>query len=158
MAQCFSPIVSNLDRVSIKNLLNDSSTDTLPDIEVCCDTPGTNESCSKEKRFSRRVWKPEEDELLETLVKKYGAGRWGRLAVFFHERNAGQLRARWAHTLCCKDSKRAFSEDEDVYILFAHQKYGNHWAKIAKGMPGRVDNTVKNRFRALQNRERKMSG
>jgi len=146
----------NYDHVSIKTLLKDSTSNTVPDVEVYTRKAEVNGGCNKEKRFLRRVWNSQEDALLKVIVEKYGARRWKRLAVFFQERNAGQLRARWAHSLSCKDIKRPFSEDEDKYILKMHQKYGNSWTTIAREMPNRSDNTVKNRFRALQNKQKRL--
>eukprot|EP00186_Timspurckia_oligopyrenoides_P000059 CAMPEP_0182442798 /NCGR_PEP_ID=MMETSP1172-20130603/1668_1 /TAXON_ID=708627 /ORGANISM="Timspurckia oligopyrenoides, Strain CCMP3278" /LENGTH=165 /DNA_ID=CAMNT_0024637829 /DNA_START=376 /DNA_END=873 /DNA_ORIENTATION=- len=154
---------SNAQRVSIQNLLNsvedEVSVSSGKESVLCKHRSGstiTQERTRKQKRFNRRLWTREEDTLLESLVKQFGAKGWKKLALHFENRTSGQLRARWAHSLSCKDTKRAFSEEEDVYILLAHQKYGNSWAMIARGMPNRCDNTVKNRFRALQNKERKI--
>ena len=52
-------------------------------------------------------------------------------------------------------NKGPFSEQEDAIIAALHDKVGSKWAEIARALPGRPDNAIKNYFNTVINKRNK---
>ncbi|KAM7257680.1 hypothetical protein ACFE04_013421 [Oxalis oulophora] len=104
--------------------------------------------------FRKGPWTEQEDVLLVNFVHLFGDRRWDFIAkVSGLNRTGKSCRLRWVNYLHPGLKRGKMTPHEEKLVLELHAKWGNRWSRIARKLPGRTDNEIKNYWRTYMRKK-----
>lgn len=94
-------------------------------------------------------WTKDEDELILKLVgdeTNLHNIKWSNIASHLQGRIGKQCRERYLNYLQKNLRKDSWTEREDMILFEIQRIIGNKWSELSKVLPGRSENSIKNRF------------
>lgn len=107
---------------------------------------------SKQKHFNishrkpRRLFTPEEDRLLLSLVEQLGVNSWIEISEKIPGRSSRQCKERYVTYLCPNVNHSPWTDEEDLLLVQKVNEMGKRWSDMSKFFNGRTANAIKNRY------------
>ncbi|XP_016445811.1 uncharacterized protein LOC107771000 [Nicotiana tabacum] len=109
--------------------------------------PQQQQKSTNMEEIKKGAWSPEEDQKLKSYIMRYGIWNWSHMPRFAGLSRSGKsCRLRWMNYLRPDVKRGPFSVEERETVIKMYQELGNRWSEIARRLPGRTDNEVKNFF------------
>ncbi|KAI4382365.1 hypothetical protein MLD38_008338 [Melastoma candidum] len=99
-------------------------------------------------------WTEQEDLQLVGSVGMFGDRRWDFVAkVSGLNRTGKSCRLRWVNYMQPGLKRGKMTPQEEELVLELQNKWGNRWSRIARKLPGRTDNEIKNYWRTYMRKK-----
>ncbi|CAN8252004.1 unnamed protein product [Cochlearia groenlandica] len=100
--------------------------------------------CCVREGLKKGAWTIEEDKKLISYIHEHGEGGWRDIPQKAGLKRCGKsCRLRWSNYLKPEIKRGEFSSEEEQIIML-HASRGNKWSVIARHLPRRTNNEIKN--------------
>jgi hypothetical protein len=109
---------------------------------------------SAEKKKTRKLFTPREDEQIRRFVAQYGDSKWNQISRRLSGRSSRQCKERWFSYLAPHVVHSPWTEEDDQLLLSKIDEVGHNWKLLEMLFPGRSNISIKNHWRKLQGKVR----
>ncbi|EAY21067.1 Myb-like DNA-binding domain containing protein [Trichomonas vaginalis G3] len=104
----------------------------------------------------RRMFTPEEDLLIVTLINGKEKKNWKEIANYLNGRTPRQVRERFRNYLSPGIVNGPWTREEDEYLKTLHLQFGSKWSKISSFFKNRSEINIKNRWSSISKNNQSM--